>query len=213
MTSRPPSRSRGVAFAGLLAGGLLGLLAGSRPWWRAEGSGASVAFTGNEASGGLTWALPAVVLAGELLALVLRARGRRVVAVLVGLAGVGMVITGLLRSAPTAEGVRTRLAQVSLVDAFTLTPTAWPWVFAGAGLLATTGAAVMFGFATRWPVRSTRFERASATGALDPADDATAAWQALDAGEDPTVDPRVQSDVSGDTMEIQGGSDTRREPS
>ncbi len=226
--------SRQLAFGGLLVGGLLGLVAGAQPWWKASGGGASVSFSGSEASGGLTWALAAVVLAGTLLALALRARGRRVVASVVGLAGIGMVLTGALRQRPATAGVRSRLAQVSLVDTFALSATAWPWVYAIAGLLAAGGAAAMLVRAVRWPVRTARFERAATGPAADLADDPTQAWQALDAGQDPTVtgsvrsagdapepreptsesaDPDVQSSTPGDTMGGQGGSITRREPS
>jgi uncharacterized membrane protein (TIGR02234 family) len=232
--TRSRSRSRSLAFSALLVGGLLGLIAGGQPWWRATGGGTSVTFTGNEASGGLTWSWAAVVLAGVLLALVLRARGRQVVAVLLALVSVGMLLTGVLHQRPTSEGVRTRMAQVSLADAFALEPTGWPWGYAAGGLLALTGAAVMLLRAPRWPARTARFDRAERSGSFELADDPAGAWQALDAGEDPTdVDPDahqgraaapmddtpgtpnpdVQSNLPGDTMGTQGGSDTRREPS
>jgi uncharacterized membrane protein (TIGR02234 family) len=182
-----PDRSRGIAFGAMLLGGLLGLIAGAQPWWRASGGGATVSFTGSQASGGLTWALAAVVLAGVLLALALRARGRRVVAVLIALAGIGMAVAGALRQRPTSDGVRSRLAQVSLVDTFALTVTAWPWAYALAGVLVTGGAIGMLVHAGRWPVRTARFDRAAAGAGSDLADDPTGAWRALDAGEDPTV--------------------------
>jgi uncharacterized membrane protein (TIGR02234 family) len=171
----------------MLLGGLLGLIAGAQPWWKASGGGASVSFTGSQASGGLTWALAAVVLAGVLLALVLRARGRRVVAVVIALAGIGMAVAGALQQRPTNDGVRSRLAQVSLVDTFALTVTAWPWAYALAGVLVMGGAILMLVRAGRWPVRTARFDRAAVGAASDLADDPTGAWRALDAGEDPTV--------------------------
>ena len=148
----------------MLLGGVLGLIAGAQPWWKASGGGASVSFTGSQASGGLTWALAAVVLAGVLLALVLRARGRRVVAAVIALAGIGMAVAGALRQRPTSDGVRSRLAQVTLADTFALTVTAWPWAYALAGVLVTGGAILMLVRAGRWPVRTARFDRA-ATGA------------------------------------------------
>lgn len=224
-------RSRGAAFAALVVGGMLGSVAGSQPWWRASGGGTSVSFTGNEATGGLTTALSAVVLAGVLLALVLRVRGRQAMAVLLALTGLGMVVTGLLRQRPTSQGVLSRLAQVTLADTFALAPTPWPWAYALGGLIAMAGAVVMLLRARIWPVRTARFDRGDQTAPVDLAEDPTQAWQAMDAGEDPTLsgpepaeeagaqhepgarDPDVQSDLSGDTMEVQGGSDTRREPS
>jgi uncharacterized membrane protein (TIGR02234 family) len=196
LTSRS-DRSRGVAFSAMLLGGLLGLIAGAQPWWKASGGGASVSFTGSQASGGLTWALAAVVLAGVLLALVLRARGRRVVAVVIALAGIGMAVAGALQQRPTNDGVRSRLAQVSLVDTFALTVTAWPWAYALAGVLVMGGAILMLVRAGRWPVRTARFDRAAVGAASDLADDPTGAWRALDAGEDPTVsEPPTADDRS-----------------
>lgn len=229
----PAGRTRAAAFAALLVGGVLGLIAGSQAWWTASGEGARVTFSGNEATGGLTWAIAAVVLAGLLLALVLRARGRQVVAVVLALSGAGMAVVGLLRQPPNAEGVRTRLAQISLVDSFALASTAWPWVYAGAGVLVTAGALLMLVRATRWPVRTARFERGAPVTGVELADDPTRAWQALDAGEDPTVaapdaggpsptsapgdaaDPDVQSESTGDTMGVHGAphTHTRRESS
>jgi uncharacterized membrane protein (TIGR02234 family) len=212
----------------MLLGGVLGLIAGAQPWWKASGGGTSVSFTGSQASGGLTWALASVVLAGVLLALVLRARGRRVVAAVIALAGIGMAVAGALRQRPTSDGVRSRLAQVTLADTFALTATAWPWAYALAGVLAAGGAMMMFVRAGRWPVRTARFDRGATSAGADLADDPTGAWRALDAGHDPTVPapppprldappdsrhPDVQSDSQGDTMGSQGGSTTRREPS
>jgi len=171
----------------MLLGGMLGLIAGAQPWWKASGGGASVSFTGSQASGGLTWALAAVVLAGVLLALVLRARGRRVVAAVIALAGIGMAVAGALRQRPTSDGVRSRLAEVTLADTFALTVTAWPWAYALAGVLVTGGAILMLVRAGRWPVRTARFDRAATGARSDLADDPTGAWRALDAGHDPTV--------------------------
>jgi uncharacterized membrane protein (TIGR02234 family) len=243
--SAPAQRSRGIAFAGLLLGGLGGLVTASQAWWKASGGGTSVSFTGNEASGGLTWALPAVLLAGALLALVLRALGRQIVGVLLALVGAGMVLTGALRQRPTSQGVLDRLSQVTLADSFALTSTVWPWLYAAAGLVGATGAVVMLLRARSWPIRTARFERTAAGVDIDLADDPAQAWRALDAGEDPTAepeppadlqpdaqpdaqpdvqpdaqpdaqpdsdttDPDVQSLLTGDTMEAQGGS-TRRE--
>ena len=99
---------------------MLALVAGSRAWWRAAGTGVSVAFTGTEATGGLAQALALVALAGVLLALVLRSRGRRVLGVLLVLAGAGAVVLGLLRPRPASGAVRTRVLEVSLADSFAL---------------------------------------------------------------------------------------------
>ena len=55
--------SRSLAFAVLLAGAGLALVAGSQPWSRATSGPVSVAFTGTQVTGGLTQTLALTVLA------------------------------------------------------------------------------------------------------------------------------------------------------
>jgi len=214
--------NRGTTLAILLAGAGLGFVASAQPWWRASGDGAAVSFSGSDVTGGLCQALAAVALAGVLLVLVLRARGRRILAVALALTGLGMVISGALQSAPDADTVRSRVRQVSLTDQFALTTTAWPWVYVVAGLLVLAGAVLLWIGAPRWTARVSRFERATAgnaadattgnatTGAttVDLADDPARAWKDLDAGLDPTTDaetrlndPDVRTGGEGATME------------
>ena len=195
----PAARLRLLALGGLAVGAVLALVAGSRAWWRAAGTGVSVAFTGTESSGGLAQALALVVLAGALLGLVLRSRGRRVLGVLLVLAGAGVVVLGLTRSRPASGTVRTRVLEVSLADQFALVGTPWPYVYAVAGLLVLGAAGVMALTAARWPARAARYERPVA-GAADllsaevaadgtrEADPATL-WKLLDAGVDPPRPP------------------------
>ena len=101
-------------------------------------------FSGSDATGGLSQALAAVTLAGVLLVLVLRRRGRRVLAVALAATGLGMIATGALQTAPDAEAVRNRVRQVSLTDQFALTTSAWPWVYALAGLVVVVGALLLW---------------------------------------------------------------------
>ncbi|HYP44505.1 MAG TPA: Trp biosynthesis-associated membrane protein [Propionibacteriaceae bacterium] len=183
---------RGATFSCLLLGGLLALVATSQAWWRAAGGGASVSFSGTEASGGVSQALAVVSLAGTLLVLVLQARGRRVLAVLLGLTGLGVVAVALLRRAPGGEAVRTRMRSVSLTDAFTMTSTPWPAVFAVAGLIVLAGASLLWRGAPRWVPQVDRFKRGTppeqaTTRAVNAEDDPGAVWRALDAGLDPTT--------------------------
>ncbi|HEY0237256.1 MAG TPA: Trp biosynthesis-associated membrane protein [Friedmanniella sp.] len=191
-------RPRLFALGGLAVGAVLALVAGSRAWWRAAGTGVSVTFSGTESSGGLAQALALVVLAGALLGLVLRSRGRRVLGILLVLTGSGVVVLGLMRSRPASGTVRTRVLEVSLADQFALTGTPWPYVYAVAGLLVVAAAAVMALTAPRWPSRAGRFERpvavepgqplAATTGPNLPGDeDPAALWRLLDAGVDPTA--------------------------
>lgn len=205
-----PARDRGanlrsLALGGLAVGAVLALVAGSRAWWRAAGTGVSVAFTGTEATGGLAQALALVALAGALLGLVLRSRGRRVLGVLLVLTGAGVVVLGLTRPRPASGTVRSRVLEVSLADQFALAGTAWPYVYAAAGLLALAAAVLMVLTAARWPSRASRFERPGTTQADEAApqgvpadalreDDPAALWRLLDAG----VDPTAPSDQRGE---------------
>lgn len=204
--------SRSVALGSAVLGGLLGLVASAQPWWRATAQGADVPFTGSDASAGLTQALAAVVLAGTLLSLALRALGRRIVAVPLTLAGIGMMIAGLLRLRPTEANVETRLREVSLSDSYTLAGTAWPWVFALAGLLVVLGAVVMFARAPRWRQRGDRFSRTTPAeaAAVDETDPASL-WKALDAGIDPTSPPDATSGGEDDRMGSSRSKDSRQE--
>jgi uncharacterized membrane protein (TIGR02234 family) len=216
------TRRSGV-FALLALGGLLALVGSAQPWWRAVAEGTSVSFSGTEASGGLSQALGVVALAGLLLALTLRAVGRRVLAVLLGLTGLGMALVGSLRLQPSPDAVRTRVRQVSLVDQFSLTTTVWPWLYVVAGVVVLAAALLLWVGAPRWPERPSRFARpgteavpvaADATAALDLEADPTRAWQALDRGLDPTApadpdpavrDPDVQNVARRDTMDAKQG--------
>lgn len=190
---RARSTGRGPVFSCLLLGGLLAEVSTAQGWWRASGGGAAVVFSGSEATGGLSQALAVVSLAGTLLVLVLKARGRRVVAVLLSVAGVGITVVGVLRVAPGGEAVRTRMRQVSLADAYALSPTTWPWVFTLAGLLVLSGSTLLWRGAPHWVARPDRFDRSSGSTApraaspMAAADDPAVVWRALDAGLDPTV--------------------------
>jgi len=215
---------RGPALGGLAAGAVLALVAGSRAWWRAAGTGVSVTFTGTEATGGLAQALALVVLAGVLLALVLKSRGRRVLGVLLVLTGAGVVVLGLTRPRPASGTVRSRVLEVSLADQFALLGTPWPYVYGVAGLLVLAAAGVMALTAPRWPSRAGRFERpvaggpgpspqpAATTGA-PAADDPAALWRLLDAGVDPTVMEQQQPAEQAEGAAASGRADVHEQPS
>jgi uncharacterized membrane protein (TIGR02234 family) len=204
-------RSRTLALGGLLAGSAAAFLAGTQPWWRAIGQGLDVAFSGNSSTGGISQALALVGLAGAFLILVLRVHGRRVVAAILALAGVGMAVVGALRSRPSATAVRTQVRTVSLSDQFTLAATPWPWLYAISGAVVLLAAAATLASAGSWPQRADRYGLAPAGVRTEqllehPAD----AWRAQDDGLDPTEDateragdpihPDVHSGPGGDTM-------------
>jgi uncharacterized membrane protein (TIGR02234 family) len=193
-------RSRPLALGGLAVGALAGMVSSAQPWWRATGDGVAVTFSGSEASGGLSQALAVVVLAGWVLVLVLRARGRRVLGALLSLVGAGMVATGVLRPRPSPETVLAQVRAVSLIDQFALRTTGWPVLYVCAGLLVTAAAGLVVLTAARWPLRVDRFERTGPGAvALDAETDPAEVWRAMDAGIDPTsLD--VREDPRGDRM-------------
>lgn len=210
--------SRAATVGGLALGGLLGVVAAAQPWWQTASAGAEANFAGTESTGGLSRALAYVVLAGTLLVLVLKARGRRVVAVLLTGVGLTMAVLGFLRQRPGAEAVRAKVRSISLDDQFSPTVTAWPYLFGAAGLLVMGGAVQLWRRAPHWPARRDRFQRTGGAPATTADDDPAQVWRALDAGLDPTDvddqgqgaadvrgprDPVVQNRRAGDTMGAQ----------
>jgi uncharacterized membrane protein (TIGR02234 family) len=201
-------RSKGLAFGCLLAGAALALIASAQPWWRGLGDGAAVKVTGSEATGGLSQALAIVALAATLLMLALRSRGRRVVAALLLLFGVGTALTGGLWLQPRPNVVRGQLGHAGVFDDLGLTATAWPWLYALAGVLIAAAAVLTMICATSWPNGSDRFEKGP--GKVQASEDPAELWKAMDAGVDPTTDdrntltvadPEMRNREPGDTMD------------
>jgi uncharacterized membrane protein (TIGR02234 family) len=212
MKKRAPTKSRAIAFGCLLAGGALALIASGQPWWRGVEDGASVngaglKFTGSQATGGLSQALAIVALAGTLLMLVLRSRGRRILGAVLLLVGIAVTLVGALWMQPRPDAVRSQLAHVGVLNTVGLTATAWPWLFALAGPLMATGAALVMITAAGWPAGSHRFQPdAQLTRSEEPAE----LWKAMDAGVDPTADdhdtlpaqdPEMRDRRARDTMD------------
>lgn len=202
------SRLRSRALLPGLLGAVLALVSGAQAWWRATGEGVAVAFTGTESTAGLSQALGVVALAGLLLVLVLRTRGRRVVGVLLTLAGLGIVGVGALRQRPSATTVRNQVREVSLADSFELAASVWPYAYAGTGLLVLVCGLTTLLTAARWPARVDRFSRSAERAVGTTADDDPAeVWRAQDAGLDPTTGPDVRIPGPQDTM---GAAEDRR---
>ncbi len=179
---------RALAYGCLLAGVLLGFVAGAQPWWSADADGAAVELTGTEVTGGLSQALGLVALTGMVTTLALRARGRRAMGLALALVGAGQVLLGALAPRPSADAVRAAVREVSLTDQFALGGTAWPWLFAAAGLITAAGGIVVVTTVRRWPVRSDRFRQQPAAAVPGMEEDPAQVWRAMDAGVDPTVD-------------------------
>jgi drug/metabolite transporter (DMT)-like permease len=204
-------RVRGRALVPGLLGGVLALVTGAQPWWRASGEGVAVSFTGTETTAGLAQALGVVALAGWLLVLVLRTRGRQVVAALLVLLGAGIVLVGALRPRPSADAVRSQVREVSLADQFALRSTGWSYGYAVTGLLVTAGAVLVLVTAANWPQRADRFSRTAVPVAVLASDDPAAVWRAQDAGLDPTAGsgpgPGLDAgSVTGVTPDVHQGS-------
>lgn len=188
-------RERALVFAALGVSGLGGLVMAGRPWWRAVGAGVNVPLSGTTGSAGLTQALAIVLLAGGLLGLTLRARGRRVLAALLVLAALGMLAYGAAAPVPSADAVAAKVQTVSLAASYKVARTPWSAVYAACGLLAAAAAGTMLVRARRWPARPDRFAP-SPSVAIGPDPDPLRLWRALDAGVDPTdpeYDPRTRT--------------------
>jgi uncharacterized membrane protein (TIGR02234 family) len=188
-------KRRTLAFGCLITGGVLALVASAQPWWRVVGQGVDVTFSGTQASAGLSQALAFIALAGTLLLLVLRTRGRQVVAALLLLVGAALAIVGGFRLQPSADAVRSRIRQVSLTDAFQVTATAWPWAIALSGVLIAGGAILTMITAATWPSFSGRFQAGRVKPEGFASDDPAKLWKAMDAGVDPTADASEENKV------------------
>ncbi|OYO19254.1 hypothetical protein CGZ93_12765 [Enemella dayhoffiae] len=181
-------RTRAYALGGLALGSLLGLVLSSVPWQAAG----EFRVSGNEYTGSLAVVLAAVVAAGTLLALLLRPVGRRILAVPLALAGIGMLLTGLpvVGRGPT----RRELAEGTFVVGG---ETAAPWAYAVCGLIVLAAALLMLLRAQTWPRPADRFDRQRVAAETTADDDPNEVWKALDAGHDPTVDDPAEPPSAG----------------
>ena len=212
-------RSRALAFGCLLIGGALALIGSGQPWWRAAGEGVVLKFSGTQATGGLSQALAVVALAGTLLMLALRTRGRRIIGALLVLVGAGLAVVGGLGLRPSADAIGSQVHEVTMAD--TLSATVWPWIFLGSGVLITIGAVLTMITAGTWPSRSDRFRPGSGSSEDPDSGDPTELWKAMDAGVDPTTNastdtamvpyPNVHNRDPGDTMDDTEGRRTSPE--
>jgi uncharacterized membrane protein (TIGR02234 family) len=192
-------RSRALAFGCLLIGGALALVGSAQTWWRATDEGVVLRFSGTQVTGGLSQALAIVALAGTLLMLALRPRGRRVVGTLLLLVGSGLAVVGVLGLQPSADPVGSEVHGVSLAETFQLSRTVWPWLFAVSGALVAIGAVLTMITAGSWPARSSRFQPGQSRAEVQATEDPAALWKALDAGADPTIQTSVDARAAENT--------------
>ncbi len=173
-SSPKPVGALGSALVVMGAAACLAVVA--QPWALVRAGQAEVAVTGTEVTGGLIQALAIAVLAGWLLGLTLRRKGRRIVGGVVSVLGLAVAAVSLLLAAPSVELARERLRTVSLAADFSVASTWWPQACAASGLIIAVGGLLT----TRGRSGAGRFERGAAKVERTT-------WDRIDAGEDPTL--------------------------
>jgi uncharacterized membrane protein (TIGR02234 family) len=177
-----------------LASAALATAAAARTW--AEARTREVGLQVERATGvdvaPLVLPLALVLLAAWGTVLVLRRRGRRVVAVVGFLSGVAAGVAALL-GAPDAAAVASEM----LGDAADVSTsvTSWPAVAAAAALVSAAGFVVVWLRAPTWPEMSTKYDAPASGSGDEPSGGREAAepreprdlWKAQDAGHDPTA--------------------------
>ena len=180
------ARSRTVAFALLVLGAIAVVAMATVPWYYVD---SRTRFSGTAITGGVAEVLGVAVLAGSLLMLTLRATGRRIVAVVVGVISILAVIF-LPWQRPDSDEVFTELRKTSLASSYQLHMTGGSIGYVVSWLAVLAGAVVVVRYANRWPQRAARFERTPTQQGMplgpDGEPDAAAIWKAIDAGQDPT---------------------------
>ncbi|MEV7054668.1 TIGR02234 family membrane protein [Streptomyces microflavus] len=192
--------SRRSLAAGLLLGAVgatVVLLASGQVWAEgraATGGGALPLTADGQDVTGAPAALAIVGLAALVAVFAVRGAGRRVVAALLALSGLGAALSAWAGASDSTaldeEAARTTGDAAATIDA--LTHTAWPYVTAAGGLLILLAGVLALRFGSRWPTMSGRYERdgtprprKAPRAAPDP-DRPEELWKALDRGEDPT---------------------------
>lgn len=200
MSWTDPRRLMGVAVAGAVVAGGLALSAAGRPWATVTAVRPRPLppvvdqLTGGEISP-LVSAMGLLLLAGVVAVFAVRGVGRVVVGAVLAVAGVVLVWSGLR---PLVAGVHPTAADLStpagssVTELHTALSPGWPVVVAVAGVLAVLTGALVVLRGRAWPGMGRRYERpggAAGAPAREPTDEerATAAWRALDRGEDPTA--------------------------
>ncbi|MFS0702296.1 Trp biosynthesis-associated membrane protein [Cellulomonas sp. 179-A 4D5 NHS] len=195
---KPGARRRGRT-AGLLVLAALATAASSVPvWLHATGSSAvrgevDVPVTGTQAAPAVLAAAVALLAAAAAVGLVGRA-GRWVVAAVVAAAGATVVVSALAVLGDPEGAARTVVAAVTGVGVLAgpATPTPWPVVAVGVGVLDLLAAVAVLVWSRRWATPTSRYgtaEGARGRGAAAPPadpDDDRSAWDALSRGDDPT---------------------------
>ncbi|AXK45017.1 Trp biosynthesis-associated membrane protein [Brachybacterium saurashtrense] len=198
----------GIAASGALAG------ASRATWVQASapdltGTAQQVAVPGADAAPAVL-ALALVALAASLATSLSSSWLRLLTAPILVLAGAGAAVAalGVLRAPGSSTGSAVTSATGVAGGAVTAETTWWP---AAAALLAVLVAAVgmvVLLRGGRWP-RRTRYRSAAVRTAADPAEDPSAAWDALTRGEDPSLEGTEPPHGPQEDGEAEGGPGAR----
>jgi len=188
-----------AAVVGAVVAGALALSSGGQAWATVTAERdaplppVTAELTGSDAAP-LVAATGLVLLAAAVALLAVRGAGRRLVGLLMAVAG-GVLgwsgvraLTGGLADAATELPAVGRVAGQVTVDV----AATWPALAIAAGVLGAAAGLLAVLRGGNWPAMGRRYERAGAETAAAPArpltddDRAQAAWTALDRGEDPT---------------------------
>lgn len=202
------ARGRTPAFALVVLGAIAVVAMATVPWYFVD---SRTRFSGTAITGGAAEVLGVVVLAGALLMMALRATGRRIVAVVIGVIALLAAIF-LPWQRPDADEVLAELRKHSLSDTYALHPTGGSVGYLVSWLAVLAGAVLVLLYAHRWPQRAARFERNAPEAGIpigpDGEPDAAAIWKAIDSGQDPTRDD--SQDTGQDTGQ-DGSQDTSQQ--
>lgn len=189
-------REYAVALLLLAAGGVLGLVAASRPWGTGEQS-SSLSVTSTPVSGSdllpLAPAVALVALAAVVAVPAVRRAGRRIVGAVLALLGAVQAVMAVVvlpdLAGRVSDWLTTGPEAAGPVDSVSTTP-AWPVAVVVAGLLVAVAGLLVAVRGPSWPAMGARYERPGGGGrrerAARPAEGNRAAWDALDRGDDPT---------------------------
>ncbi len=190
-----PTAVLGLAGAGLAA------VSSAQVWGRAEAAMPAVRTVEARGADVAPLALPLalVALASWGAILVLRRRGRQVVALLGLAAAIGVVVSVLTRVGDVTGTAGSLLAGSETRADLTTSTTAWPYLACAGAVVAGIGFALAVRGAATWPEMSRRYDSPSAGAApvagsepaAGPEDEGGSApvdlWRALDEGRDPTA--------------------------
>jgi uncharacterized membrane protein (TIGR02234 family) len=205
VTDKGSRREMGAGIAGAVIGGGLALSAAGQTWARVTGvrrpplPPVTDALTGGQVAP-LVTATGLLLLAAAVALVAVRGMGRVAVGLLMAVAGGVLVWSGLRpltgRLAAQAAGLSSVGHSPDVVFT-TSVHAAWPVLAVVAGVLGVLTGLLVVLRGRGWPAMGRRYERPGAAPAAAPRrpvtaeDRATAAWRALDRGEDPTEGAEV----------------------